>query len=292
MTLSLFRRRSIRISVYGKTDRGRVRGHNEDRFLVADLTAKRPMAAGEGQEHVLGRSGSLLLVADGMGGAAAGEVASEMVAEVVYTQLATALSGAPSPRRFAECLREALVSANTRIHAYAAAHPEAAGMGSTATAAGVLGSDVYVAQVGDSRAYLVRRGVATQLTQDQSLTRHLVETGRMTPEEAERSQDRNVILQALGPSPSVEVVVTRQGLRAGDAVVLCSDGLTGFVSATEIAEVVASSNDLSAVCDELVELANARGGRDNVTVVVARFEGPGLKEPPPGDGRGDPQLVS
>ena len=142
MTLSLFRRRSIRISVYGKTDRGRVRGHNEDRFLVADLTAKRPMAAGEGQEHVLGRSGSLFLVADGMGGAAAGEVASEMVAEVVYTHLTAALTSAPSPRHFAACLREALESANSRIHAYAAAHPEAAGMGSTATVAGVLLAEV------------------------------------------------------------------------------------------------------------------------------------------------------
>jgi serine/threonine protein phosphatase PrpC len=258
---------------------------------VADLTHEQPMAAGEGQEHVLGPKGSLLLVADGMGGAAAGEVASEMVAEVVYTNLVSALTSPPNPRRFAECLREALVTANSRIHAYAAAHPEAAGMGSTATLAGVLGPDVYVAQVGDSRAYLVRRGVATQLTQDQSLTRHLVETGRMTPEEAERSQDRNVILQALGPSPSVDVVVTRQGLRVGDAVLLCSDGLTGFVDAAEIAEVVGSTPDLSIACDELVELANARGGRDNITVVVARFDGPGLKDPPPGDGRGDPQVV-
>jgi len=277
--------------VFGKTDRGRVRGHNEDRFLVADLTGERAMGAGEGQEHELGPKGALLLVADGMGGAAAGEVASEMVAEVVYTHLVSALTSPPNPRRFAEGLREALVAANSRVHAYAAAHPEAAGMGSTATLAGVLGPDVYVAQVGDSRAYLVRRGTATQLTQDQSLTRHLVETGRMTPEEAEISQDRNVILQALGPAPSVDVVVTRQGLRAGDAILLCSDGLTGLVSASEIAEVVGSSPDLSMVCDELVELANARGGRDNVTVVVARVDGPGLKEPPSADGRGDPQVV-
>ena len=197
MTFPLFRRRSIQVSVYGRTDRGRVRGHNEDRFLVADLTAKRPMAAGEGQEHVLGRSGSLFLVADGMGGAAAGEVASEMVAEVVYTHLTAALTSAPSPRHFAACLREALESANSRIHAYAAAHPEAAGMGSTATVAGVLGPDVYVAQVGDSRAYLVRRGLATQLTQDQSLTQHLVETGRMTREEAERLLQQHARLVAV-----------------------------------------------------------------------------------------------
>jgi protein phosphatase len=249
------------------------------------------MAAGEGQEHVLGRSGALFLVAGGMGGAAAGEVASEMVAEVVYTHLTAALTSAPNPRHFAACLREALESANSRIHAYAAAHPEAAGMGSTATVAGVLGPDVYVAQVGDSRAYLVRRGLATQLTQDQSLTQHLVETGRMTREEAEKSQDRNVILQALGPSPRVDVVVTRQELRAGDVVVLCSDGLTGFVSAEELAQVAGGSNELSTVCDELVELANARGGRDNVTVVVARFTGPGLRQPPRGDARGDPQPV-
>jgi protein phosphatase len=133
--------------------------------------------------------------------------------------------------------------------------------------------------------------VATQLTEDQSLTRHLVQTGRMTEEEAERSQDRNVILQALGPSPSVNVAVTRQTLYSGDVLVLCSDGLSGFVEAGEIAEVVSSSPDLSLVCDNLVELANSRGGRDNITVVVARFSGAGLKDPPAGNGQGDPQPV-
>jgi protein phosphatase len=152
-------------------------------------------------------------------------------------------------------------------------------MGTTATVAGVFGTDLYLAQVGDSRAYLVRRGSATQITKDQSLMQRLVEASELTEEEAEQSERRNIILQALGPDPRVKVDLTWQSLRQGDVLVLCSDGLSGQVKREEIAEQVNATTDLVELCGKLVTLANERGGPDNITAVVARFGGSGLPEP-------------
>lgn len=277
MTPAFWGKRSVQISVSGRSHPGRVRPHNEDRFLIADISRERLSANGDLEEYGLGRGGSLLLVADGMGGAAAGEVASEMAADVIYRGIVDA--GAQNGRKAIRFLRASVEAANREINEYSAAHPELSGMGCTATAACVLGDEVFVAQVGDSRAYLVRAGTITQITRDQSLTQRLVDDSRMTEEEAQRSERRNVILQALGPSPDVEVVVIRQELRAGDVLVLCSDGLSGPVSNEEIGQIVVSTRDLGVACDDLVELANSRGGRDNITVVIARVDGSGLKEP-------------
>jgi len=151
------------------------------------------------------------------------------------------------------------------------------GMGTTTTAVGVLGDHVYLAQVGDSRAYLIRGGRAYQLTKDQSLMQRLVEAGELTEEEAARSERRNIILQALGPDPKVKVDLTHQEIRRGDVLVLCSDGLSGQVKKEEIAEIVNSERDLQAACDRLIALANQRGGPDNITVITARFDGEGLR---------------
>ena len=133
-------------------------------------------------------------------------------------------------------------------------------------------------QVGDSRAYLVRDGQAIQITKDQSLMQKLVEAGEMTAEEAEVSERRNIILQALGPEPIVKVDLTSQQVKRGDVLVLCSDGLSGQVRASEIAEVVRTEPDLVHVCKKLIDLANEAGGPDNITVIAARFEGSGLME--------------
>src|SRR5580765_5104585 len=150
-------------------------------------------------------------------------------------------------------------------------------MGTTATVAGVFGSDLYLAQVGDSRGYLIRNGHTSQLTKDQSLMQRLVEAGELTEEEAALSERRNIILQALGPDPKVKVDLTHQEVRRGDILVLCSDGLTGQVKKDEIAQIVNATPDLSAACDKLIALANERGGPDNITVVIARFDGEGLR---------------
>src|SRR5262249_50310560 len=149
----------------------------------------------------------------------------------------------------------------------------------TATVAGLLGDTLYLAQIGDSRAYLVRNDVARQITKDQSLMQKLIEAGELTEEEAEHSERRNIILQALGPEPTIKVDLTHQQLRRGDTLVLCSDGLSGQVSKDDIAQIVKTEKDLTNACRLLIDRANANGGPDNITVIVARFEGGGLRDP-------------
>jgi PPM family protein phosphatase len=275
----------IRVSVFGRTDLGRTRDHNEDTFLVADLNAPQVLPSLTVAEHVIGPRGSLFMVADGMGGAAAGEIASSMAAQQIFDHLAQVWSHDPdnSPAQFALRMREAVEHANSEIHGYAAEHPEVRGMGTTLTAAGVHGGQLYLAQVGDSRAYLIRGGNAFQLTKDQSFTQRLIDAGELTEEEAETNARRNIILQALGPDPRVKVVLSIQQLNRGDVLVVCSDGLTGLVRKGEIAAVVAGEDNLAQVCDTLISLANERGGPDNITVVAARFHGEGLPEPSSAD---------
>src|SRR5687768_1759073 len=269
---------AVRVSVFGKTDLGRSRAHNEDTFLVADLSTGNASLQPEVRRHEVGPRGSLFMVADGMGGAAAGELASAMAADLIYRHMATAWASdsASSPDQFAYRMREAVELANSQIYSYARAHPDVRGMGTTVTAAGIFGSDLYLTQIGDSRAYLVRGSDAVQLTKDQSLMQRLVDAGELTEDEAEQSERRNIILQALGPDPRVKVDLTRQPVRQGDTLILCSDGLSGVVRREEFARLAQDHADLATLCSALIDLANSRGGPDNITVVAARFEGEGL----------------
>jgi serine/threonine protein phosphatase PrpC len=278
----------VRVSVFGKTDLGLTREHNEDTFLVADLSSGNANLQPDVRSHEVGPRGSLFIVADGMGGAAAGEIASAMAADSIYRHLSTAWAedAEVSAARFAYRMKEAVELANQQIYAYAREHPDVRGMGTTVTAAGIFGDELYLTQIGDSRGYLVRNGVAFQLTRDQSLTQRLVDAGELTEEEAEQSERRNIILQALGPDPRVKVDVSRQQLRRGDTLILCSDGLSGVVKREEFSQMVAESADLPSLCSALIDLANERGGPDNVTVVAARFDGDGLPEPDSTDGAG------
>lgn len=271
----------VLVSVFGKTDVGKTREHNEDTFLVADLTRRAASLQPEIRDHEVGARGSLFVVADGMGGAAAGEIASRMAADLIFTHLTSVWGDdrEPTAQRFAYRLKEAVELANSRIHVHAKEHPEVRGMGTTATVAGVFGPNLYLAQVGDSRAYLLRQGQITQITKDQSLMQRLVEAGEITEEEAEHSERRNIILQALGPDPRVKVDLTWQPLRRGDMLVLCSDGLSGQVKREEIAEVAAGAPSLLELCARLIDMANTRGGPDNITAVAVRFTGEGLPEP-------------
>jgi serine/threonine protein phosphatase PrpC len=274
------------IRVFGISDVGRTREHNEDAFVIADLaTAKpapMPSASSREQTYEPGDRGALFMVADGMGGAAAGEIASSMAVDAVLGEMRMRWVEGPAggdPVAFVEALRSATQVANERIHGYATDHPENRGMGTTATVAGVLGDTVYIAQVGDSRAYLIRDGQARQITKDQSLMQRLIEAGEITAEEAEVSERRNIILQALGPESYIKIDITHQQLRRGDTLVLCSDGLSGVVRDTEIAEVVRSSADLVTICQRLIARANEAGGPDNITAIAASFEGDGLTAP-------------
>jgi protein phosphatase len=187
------------------------------------------------------------------------------------------------PVAFVGTLKAATEVANATIHHYAGDHPELRGMGTTATIAGLLGDTLYLAQVGDSRAYLVRDGVAIQITKDQSLMQRLIEAGEITVEEAELSDRRNIILQALGPEPHVKIDLTHQRVRRNDVLVLCSDGLSGLVKPEQIAQAVTEEANPELAAERLVDLANASGGPDNITVVIARFDGTGLESAAPVD---------
>ncbi|HEY5489861.1 MAG TPA: Stp1/IreP family PP2C-type Ser/Thr phosphatase [Gemmatimonadaceae bacterium] len=284
----------IIVHVFGRTDVGRTREHNEDCFVVADLTTMNATLQPEVREHRPGPRGSLFMVADGMGGAAAGEIASQMAVEVVLEDLDARWrkSEATDADAFVTALRAAVELVNTRIHRFAMEHPEFRGMGTTTTIAGILGDMLYLCQVGDSRGYLVRGGVARQITKDQSLVQRLIDAGELTPEEAEVSERRNIILQALGPEPMVKVDVTVQQLCRGDTLLLCSDGLSGLVRTDDISRIVSEAPDLVSACKNLIDLANENGGPDNITVITARFEGDGLQPPAAHDDVGHRAYVS
>src|ERR1051326_3311590 len=269
------------VSVFGRTDVGRTREHNEDAFVVADLSTNNASLQPEVRRHTLGPKGTLFMVADGMGGAAAGEIASAMAVEVVLGEMREKWIGGDfhDAGEFVRAIKRATVSANQQIHNFAAGHSEYRGMGTTATVAGLLGDTLYVAQVGDSRAYLIRDGVARQITKDQSLMQKLIEAGELTEDEAAQSDRRNIILQALGPEPLVKIDMTHQKVRRGDVLVLCSDGLSGQVKKEEIARIVTEETDLVSVCKRLIDRANENGGPDNITVIAARFDGSRLEPP-------------
>lgn len=275
----------VAIEVVGRTDVGRRRENNEDAFLVADLSgAPEPAPVTEERGRLvwprrsLGARGALFIVADGMGGAAAGELASQMACAVILEEIRAGWgqTADTDPDRFAQALRVATERANQRIHSHATSHPDTKGMGTTVTLAGLLYDTLYLCQVGDSRAYLIRRGIATQITKDQSLMQRLVDAGELTPDEAEVSERRNIILQALGPEARVKVDLTVQRVQRGDLLVVCSDGLSGQVRGPEIAQLLGAATTLEAGCDVLIDRANASGGPDNITAIVVRLDGTGL----------------
>ena len=276
---------AIVFHVFAHSDVGRTREHNEDAFVVADLARGEPLPFDHLRTERSSDRGTLFMVADGMGGAAAGEIASEMAVEVVLQQLRRRWRDATTtePVAFVGTLKAATEVANATIHHYAGDHPELRGMGTTATIAGLLGDTLYLAQVGDSRAYLVRDGVAIQITKDQSLMQKLIEAGEITVEEAEMSDRRNIILQALGPEPHVKIDLTHQRVRRDDVLVLCSDGLSGLVKPEQIAQAVTEEATPELAAERLVDLANSSGGPDNITVVIARFDGTGLESAAPVD---------
>ncbi len=268
----------IEIEVFGKTDVGLIREHNEDNFLVADVTGSIRAADGRAPfTFKLGEKGALLLVCDGMGGAAAGEVAAQMAADAIYESLTAA---DPQPRDgFARLLRRAVQRANERIFIQSRDNQSERGMGTTCTAAALVDDTLVVAQIGDSRCYVLRDGKLAQVTKDQSLAWQLIEAGAMTAEEAKAFEHANIILQALGVQETVEVVLSQVSLRRGDVALLCSDGLHGPVADEEMLAVLIAEHDLNKAGDALIQKALDRDGPDNITVVLARFDGPGLQAP-------------
>jgi PPM family protein phosphatase len=272
------------VEAIGRTEVGQVREHNEDSYLMVRLESG-SRDVNEIASHELGARGTLLVVCDGMGGAAAGEVASSMAVESFATFMTQEGRIAPPPgvtdddvTALGRKLREAARDANAQIFKEARQNLARSGMGTTATAVLLQNNHAVIAQVGDSRAYVLRRGNFTQVTRDQSLVNQLLETGHITPDQARFFEHSNVILQALGVQEDVEVQLSRVELRSGDRLMLCSDGLVGVVSDEEIGAVLGSVEDLNDAARMLCELANAAGGPDNITVIVAKVSGAGLLE--------------
>jgi PPM family protein phosphatase len=227
----------------GRSDVGRQRTANEDSLVIAP-----PFFA----------------VADGMGGAKAGEVASATAIEVFDDELE---SDEPPESQLARIVREA----NRRIHRLAVSQESYRGMGTTLTAAKIEGDAVSLAHVGDSRAYLLREGELEQLTRDHSLVAELERSGQITPEAAEHHPQRSIITRALGPEPDVEVDTYTIAGRDGDLFMICSDGLTSMISDEEVGSILRSAGGLEEAAEALVRAANQSGGRDNITVVLFRL---------------------
>ncbi len=245
-----------RLVATGRSDVGKVRQGNEDALLLRD---------------------SVYAVADGMGGHLAGEVASATALEPIeeldgriFQDNAAAVTA----------LRAAVTAANERVSQLARDNPNYRGMGTTLTAALVEGRRLHVAHVGDSRAYLLRDGHFSQLTDDHTLVQHLVDEGQITREEAARHPQRSVVTRAIGVSDDVDVDSMSLELQPGDQLLLCSDGLTGVVEDEAIARTLMEVEDPDEAISDLIDLANAAGGPDNITVLLLRYEDPDAEQAP------------
>jgi PPM family protein phosphatase len=247
-----------------KTDTGRQRRDNEDNAFVR---------------------APLFVVADGMGGAQAGEVASALAVEEFQRDLPD--EGSPEER-----LTTRIRSANRRIYELSRTEHEHAGMGTTLTAVYLADDYLAVAHVGDSRAYIFRDGVLTRLTQDHSLVEELVREGKLTEEQAAEHPQRSIITRALGIEIDVEVDTWSYPMRAGDVVLLCSDGLTSMISEEQIAGILRAETSLDRAGDRLIGAANDAGGRDNITVVLFRLDEVGGPDTAPGAAADQPTVIS
>jgi serine/threonine protein phosphatase PrpC len=255
---------SPRLEVGWATDVGVVRSHNEDSVLV--ITASHD---GDGALPVFG----LFVLADGMGGHQSGEIASSLAARAVahhitrefyLPALVSQESGTSQP-----ALREALVDAVRAANDVVA--ERVPGGGTTLTCALLLDSRAYIAHVGDSRAYVITaEGRLDQITQDHSLVDRLVELGQLTPDEAAVHPQKNVLYRAVGQGGELEVDTYMRTISGGEQLLLCSDGLWGVVAEARMAEIIAASSSLQTACEKLIVAANAAGGRDNITVILAK----------------------
>jgi PPM family protein phosphatase len=261
---------SDRLAICGATDIGASRANNQDTFVIADLQSGDLSNPCVRKEIPLSTHGILLLVCDGMGGAAAGDVEARIAAEAIKKQLVGA--GPAVATRPDASLKSAVARANGAVFAEAKAHPETRGMGTTYTAAIVLPDRLFIAQVGDSRAYLLRGRRLELLTRDQTMAEELVDSGVLRAEDVEACVYSHVLSQAVGTRSTVQPITSEMRLIRGDRILLCSDGLHGPVSAQEIARILGAAAEINRVAHALIQAALAAVGPDNVTVVVADCE--------------------
>lgn len=259
----------VTVTLAGISDVGLVRKNNEDAFTIADPDTSEVYDYTQPIVQELASQRLLLVVSDGMGGAEGGEIASALTVETIkdeFPKLSKRLS--PQSR-----LEAAVEEANSAVWERANQDPELEGMGATVTVAFVENGVAYVAEVGDSRCYIIRGGRIKQITKDQTMVQLMIDSGALTPEMAERSPMRNMLLQAIGGSEYLQIAVSSLKLCSGDILLMCTDGLHGKVKAEEMKNVIRNSASLEDAAKVLVQFAKQRGGEDNITVVLAKFEG-------------------
>lgn len=280
------------IEIYATSHVGRVRRGNEDNYLLLNLSNSEAQTSSQdaGEFIIVSRKfevdeeGIVLAVSDGMGGALAGEVASQMAVDTVYQKLAKddpekTLSPDAAALSLVEKLYDATVYANQLIHRQGRSDPQYNGMGATFTGAGVTLDGVDIVQVGDSRGYLIRNAKIYQVTKDQSLVQQLIDSGQILAEEADTHALKNVILQALGAQNEIYPVPARLLPQRDDILMLCSDGLSNKLPAEDLLRVINDNlANLENACAMLIKEANERGGEDNITVILARLTGSDLPE--------------
>ncbi len=258
--------KQLRVEPGSLSDPGQVRELNEDYFGTPE-TMRISL-------DLLEQKGKLYAVADGMGGHAAGEVASQQAVSTLFKEYY-----ASSSPDIIERMKEAIEAANVEVYAQASSDRAKAGMGTTLVAAVLQGNDLYVANVGDSRAYLVREQNIEQISQDHSWVNEQVQAGIITDQEAREHLYRNIITRSLGTKPGVDIDFFQRKVQPGDVLVLCCDGLSNEAKDDEIARIV-SATDPQEAAQALIDLANQRGGPDNITTIVVRI-GDALKRPLP-----------
>jgi len=288
----------LTVETHATSHVGRVRRGNEDNFLLLNISDSKLWTSSqdagefviESQNFEIDSTGLILAVSDGMGGALAGEVASQMAVDTVSKSF---LNADPertySPNDFSETLigklYNATIYANHLIHQQGRSDPQFNGMGATFTGSALTPEAVDLIQVGDSRGYLIRNNQVYQITKDQSLVQQLIDANQISAEEAETHTLKNVILQALGAQSEIFPIAARMTPHQNDILLLCSDGLSNKVSGADMKEIILrnvnSSEDkdsLKYACAELVKEANERGGEDNITLILARLTGDDLPE--------------
>lgn len=236
------------LKTYSMTDIGRRRKLNQDTVYSC--------------EHPLGNLNNLFIVADGMGGHKAGDYASAYTVKAIEREVEVCEDKSPI-----KILREAITVANMEIYEKASTEPDFAGMGTTVVAATIIDDILYVANVGDSRLYLIDKGI-TQVTKDHSLVAELVRKGSLDESQAKLHPDKNIITRAIGAAPSVEIDFFEVELSAGDIILMCTDGLTNMVDDDEILRIVRCGVDVPEMAENLIKMANHNGGKDNIGVVI------------------------
>ncbi len=236
------------LKTYSMTDIGRKRKLNQDTVYSC--------------EHPLGNLNNLFIVADGMGGHKAGDYASAYTVKAIEREVEVCEDRSP-----VKILREAITIANTEVYDKAAAEADFAGMGTTCVAATITDDVMYVANVGDSRLYLIDKDI-TQVTKDHSLVAELVRKGSIDASLAKGHPDKNIITRAIGAAPVVDIDFFEVELNAGDTVLMCTDGLTNMVDDDEILRIVRRAVDVADAADNLIKMANHNGGKDNIGVVL------------------------